>query len=146
MAGSPMNEDTRHLGVCVPHQRRFEPGEDCPACARAVEQLARLGPNAGSCAHQWPNGRRMACSVVEQELTFDECVLLELDGTGRDGDAHIPWRVGHLTPAQQSMLRELWDGTLCECGHPAWDDGHDMHTVPPVCNTPGCACGIEAWK
>jgi hypothetical protein len=130
-------DDTRDLGVCLRHRARFTPGYDCPECAAAVE---RLGPNAAPCAHRWPDGEPMACSVVEQVLTADEAMLLGLDPTGRNGDQHFPWRVGHLTPAQQTMLQALWDGDLCSCGHPGYD-GHDMRSVPPECLAPDCECG-----
>jgi len=38
------------------------------------------------------------------ELSFDECELLGLDGTGRDGDPRFPYTYAGLTAAEKAVL------------------------------------------
>ena len=127
--------DTRHLGVCIPHNARFEPGGDCPQCAAAVERI-----NAGLCPHRWPNGEPMACSDIEAELDGGEAEAVGLDPTGRDGDEHFPWKVGHLSTRQLAVLWAYRTFDVCICGHPGYD-GHDMRQTPPACLW--CNCGWD---
>ena len=111
------------------HPNRDLPTSDLPrvhADCDVYDDTARHGQGHQGLRARHLDGWRCDRCSEEDELTFDECEALGLDGTLRDG--HAPWRWADLNPDQRAALGRV-TVTIVRPGTPEWEESERMLEV-----------------